>query len=50
MTKDYHTAEELFPWAFEGPTNPGYLYECGLCGAAISNMDTHVDWHNSLRK
>jgi len=45
-TKEF-TLTELFGW-YAGNDASAVLKECSECGAAVSNAETHRQWHNKL--
>lgn len=47
------TREEAAPKYISRDVSPhqaGRVWECYVCGAAVSDVAKHVDWHNELYK
>lgn len=42
------TAKELFAVAINPYSDPEKGYECWECGAAVINVDKHVEFHNKV--
>lgn len=41
-------SESEDPEATVGPPTWMEVYECGICGALVADMEQHAEWHSDL--